>query len=164
MAKPSTYSEKVAQKICDRIAEGEPLRQICRDERMPAWRTVYHWRSKNEEFAARLASARDMGADAIAEETIEIADDTSNDTIVTENGEKPNGEWIARSRLRVETRLKLLAKWSPKKYGEKIDVTSDGEKLSMTDEERSAKIAAIFARAEKRKKEGEDAGAAEPAQ
>lgn len=34
--------------------------------------------------------------------------------------EIPDKEWMLRSKLRVETRLKLLAKWDPKRYGEKI--------------------------------------------
>ena len=38
----------------------------------------------------------------------------------TEFGPRVNAEHIQRSKLRIETRLKLLAKWNPKKYGDKL--------------------------------------------
>lgn len=101
---------------------------ICRDESMPRLRTVYDWRDADESFAARFARAREEGYDAIAQDCLEIADETGHDTKEGRNGELiPDNEWITRSRLRVETRLKLLAKWSPKKYGEKVDVEHSGE-------------------------------------
>lgn len=120
MGRPSTFTPEIADEICDRLSEGEPLRQICRDERMPAWRTVYAWKAANADFDARIAGAREAGFDAIAHECLEIADETAFDTVSTENGDRANSEWISRSKLRVETRLKLLAKWDPKRYGDRI--------------------------------------------
>jgi len=132
-AKPKTPQrrfdelEKVKDEILERVALGTPLRQICREERMPSWSTVYDWIHKDPLFAARFARAREMGCDAIAEETLEIADDGRNDFMekLGEDeaaGYRINGEHIQRSRLRVETRLKLLAKWAPRKYGEKVAI------------------------------------------
>jgi len=118
--RPSTFSQEVADEICERLSQGEPLRQICRDDRMPAWQTVYGWKAAHEDFAKRIAHAREAGFDAIAEECLEIADETAFDTVIGENGDRANTEWISRSKLRVETRLKLLAKWDPKRYGDKI--------------------------------------------
>jgi len=118
--RPSSFSQEVADEICERLSQGEPLRQICRDDRMPAWQTVYGWKAAHEEFSKRIASAREAGFDAIAEECLDIADETAFDTVSTEHGDRANTEWISRSKLRVETRLKLLAKWDPKRYGDKI--------------------------------------------
>lgn len=130
MGRQSEYSQEKADAICERLANGEPLRQICRDEAMPAWRTVYDWIDAHADFAARFARAREAGFDAIAEECLEIADETSRDTIMVGRGddtrEAANTEWISRSKLRVETRLKLLAKWSPKRYGDKLDLNHSG--------------------------------------
>lgn len=126
----STYTPEIADEICERLAEGEPLRQICRDLHMPAWRTVYDWIRQNEEFSARIAHARELGFDAIAEEALDIADDARNDWMERrgENAEgyELNGEHVQRSKLRIETRLKLLAKWSPKKYGDKQQIEHSG--------------------------------------
>lgn len=156
MSKSSTYTAELDAEICERLASGETLRAICRDEHMPSWVTVYTWRKTNPGFYERFALARELGGDAIAEETIEIADENSNDTLVTEYGEKPNSEWIARSKLRVETRLKLLAVWFPRKYGQRIDVTTGNESLNLTPEERASKLAALAAAAARRKAEQED--------
>ena len=92
---------------------------------MPAWRTVYDWIVAEPDFAARIAHARDLGYDAIAEDTLKIADDATNDYMERQGDAVAyhfNGEHVQRSKLRIETRLKLLAKWSPKKYGDKLDI------------------------------------------
>ena len=95
---------------------------------MPGVQTVSDWRDKYETFSVNFARAREEGYDAIAQECLDIADESRLDTSEDKNGNlSPNGEWMARSRLRVETRLKLLAKWCPKKYGEKVEVEQTGE-------------------------------------
>ncbi|MES2920087.1 MAG: hypothetical protein V4819_00975 [Verrucomicrobiota bacterium] len=123
--RPSTFTPRIAEEICGRIAEGEPLAEICRDPKMPATRTVSDWRRHREEFDDDFQRARDEGFDALAVECLRIADDTSRDTIETENGPRPDNEWIARSRLRIDTRLKLLSKWDPKRYGERVEIEQD---------------------------------------
>ena len=126
------YSQDIADEIAERIGEGEPLREICRGKGMPNWRTVYLWMEVNTNFAALIAAARVRGYDAIAAETIEIADNAKNDWMErhTSEGESAGGqafnaEHVQRSKLRIETRLKLLAKWDPKRYGEKLELAGD---------------------------------------
>lgn len=127
--RPSNYTEEIAQEIIERLSNGEPLRAICRSEGMPNWRTVYLWMSKDSELNARIAQAREIGFDAIAEEALYIADTPSYLDVtetITGDDDKPARIKITRSdafnhrRLQVETRLKLLAKWCPKKYGDQI--------------------------------------------
>lgn len=123
MARKSTYTEKAAKTICERLAEGTPLREICRDETMPAWRTVYAWMVAVPDFAARIAHARDIGFDAIAEEALHIADTPMIGEVEesSENGVKiTRADMLGHRKLQVDARLKLLAKWAPKKYGESI--------------------------------------------
>lgn len=101
---------------------------------MPGWRVVYDWIRDDEKFAAHIAHARELGFDAIAEDTIEIADNGTNDWMDKHGQDSPgyvlNGDHVQRSKLRIETRLKLLAKWSPKKYGERTQHEHSG-KLSL---------------------------------
>lgn len=92
---------------------------------MPAWRTVYDWIGRDEELSAHIARARDLGFDAIAEECLDIADDSSQDYRDTDKGLVYDAEHVQRSKLRIETRLKLLAKWNPKKYGDRIALAGD---------------------------------------
>lgn len=115
---------EIEDAILSAIAEGIPLREICRREDMPSWRAVYDWLEADEDFASRFARARELGYEALAEETLDIADDGTNDWVERrmKDGSTAivlNGEHVQRSRLRIDTRLKLLAKWSPTKYGDK---------------------------------------------
>jgi predicted transcriptional regulator len=119
--RPSKFTQALATAIADRIATGEPLAVICRDEGMPTDRTVRNWMEASPEFSSAIARAREVGFDALAAECLEIADETGRDTKKGPNDtDICDSEWISRSRLRVETRLKLLAKWDPKRYGEKL--------------------------------------------
>ncbi len=121
MARESTYTPEIGAEICERIANGEPLRAICRDEHMPSWRTVYNWIELDADFAARIARARELGFDAIAEDTIAMID-KEPERCDTQFGDKVDAGHVQWQKNRVEQRLKLLAKWSPKKYGDKIEV------------------------------------------
>lgn len=126
MGRPSTFTQEVADAICARVAEGEMLRPICREEGMPPWRTVYHWIEDQPQFAEAMERARRFGFDAIAEDTLEIADDARNDWMTkASGGVEFNAEHVQRSKLRIETRLKVLAKWHPKRYGDKIEHTGE---------------------------------------
>lgn len=121
MGRKSTFSPEVAAKIVERLSKGEPLTIICRDDGMPCDDTVRNWAEADAAFSRDIARAREAGFDAIALEALAIADETERDTKKGPNdADVCNTEWISRSRLRVETRLKLLAKWDPKRYGEKI--------------------------------------------
>lgn len=100
---------------------------------MPGLRTVYDWAEADADLSARIARAREEGEDAIAAECLTIADDATNDWMERSGQDSPgytiNGEHVQRSKLRIDTRLKLLAKWNPRKYGERLDHTSGGERL-----------------------------------
>lgn len=129
--RPSKYTPEVAEEIAQRLSMGEPLRKICRDEHMPEWRTVYDWLAKDEDLSARVAHAREVGHEAMAEETLVIADERPelNPIIDSKTGEviriDLSSAYIAWQRNRIETRLKLLACWSPAKYGTKLQMGGD---------------------------------------
>lgn len=117
------YSEELAEKICFMIANtSKSLREICEAEGMPNRTTIYDWLIKYKDFADKYAHAKLLQADLIAEEILEIADDSKNDTEYTEFGEKENKEWVNRSRLRVDTRKWLASKLFPKRYGDRLEV------------------------------------------
>lgn len=119
---PEAVPEDIAEELSQWIAHGKTLREFCRQEGKPAWRTVYAWMEKDKEFYARIAHARDLGYDAIAEETLEIIDTRPPNDM---NGKSDSG-YVAWSKNRVEQRMKLLAKWSPKKYGDKVGIEHSG--------------------------------------
>lgn len=114
--RPSTYTKEVADEICARLSEGEPLVWICRDDHMPSRRTVGNWRAANEDFNEKFLTARDDGFDVIAAGTMEISDTV-----------EPDAAHVSKAKLRIETRLKLLAKWDPRRYGDKVALTGGTE-------------------------------------
>lgn len=129
-----TYSiqsrKSIIDEIVERLGKGEPLRQICRDEHMPSWHVIYNWANADKDIFSRIRHARDLGYEALAEDCLQIADDAVNDWMSVQEKDgstayKINGEHINRSKLRIETRLKLLAKWKPEKYGDKITLAGD---------------------------------------
>lgn len=120
------YSPEIAAEICQRLAAGESLRAICRELHMPSEAAVRQWVAADTAFASQYAQAREAGYHAMADEILEIADDTSHDTVHTEQGERADTEWISRSKLRVDSRKWLLSKMLPKVYGDKQAVELSG--------------------------------------
>lgn len=122
--RPSIYTQEIADEICRRLASGQSLRRICRDENMPAEATVRYWAVNDEhDFFAQYARARDLGMDALAEETIDIADDGRNDTYLDADGnEKVDYDIVKRSQLRVSARQWYTERVAPKKYGQRQQV------------------------------------------
>lgn len=134
--RPSVYTQELADGICQTIASSsKSVRKVCSDLNIP-YGTVLAWLSEGhpnykEDFAKQYARAKEMQADFLAEEIIEISDDGSNDTYEDEDGvEKVNHDVIQRSRLRVDARKWYAGKLRPKKYGDKMDITSDGERIA----------------------------------
>lgn len=74
------YSKPLADRICGRLAEGEPLSRICRDEDMAAYSTVYVWERRYPEFGEQLVQAREAGARACADRAMTIAEDSTKET------------------------------------------------------------------------------------
>lgn len=133
----SDYTDEIAEKICDGLADCRSLRSICLDEGMPNQSTVFRWLADERYIAFReqYARAREAQADALFDEMLDIADDGSNDYVTKERDdgstyEALNAEHVQRSRLRIDARKWMASKLQPKKYGDKIDVTSDGDKIS----------------------------------
>ncbi len=127
--RPSKYTPKLAARICERIADGEPLRSVCRDATMPDKSTVLRWlgNDENAEFRDQYAHAREMQADGLFDEALEIADDVSGDWTEDRDGKKVfDHEHVQRSRLRVDTRKWAAGKLAPKVYGDKMQHTGDG--------------------------------------
>jgi hypothetical protein len=119
----SKRTPEVEERIIEGLTDGVPLRVLCRQDDIPSWRTVYDWINADPSFASRVAYARDLGFEAIAEDILDIADDTP-----------AISDHVQRSKMRIDTRLKLLACWSPKRYGNKQDVSignKEGETLKV---------------------------------
>lgn len=131
--RPSTYTKKKAEDICSLTAtSSKSLKTICEELGIPVG-TVLEWLRVNEIFSKMYARAKEQQADFLAEEIISIADDGTNDYMTITKGDTEynveNKEVTNRSRLRVDARKWVAAKLKPRKYSERVDVTSGGEKI-----------------------------------
>jgi hypothetical protein len=119
--RPTKRTPAVTERIISGLSQGTPLTVICREHGMPGVSTIYDWMDADERLSGDIARARDLGWDALANECLSIAD-----------VEPENKTALAHQRLRIDTRLKLLAKWDPKRYGELIKMSgSDGQSSVM---------------------------------
>jgi hypothetical protein len=133
----SKFTQEIADKLCEELAtSSKSLRTICNQEGMPTVKTILNWLTLGEKaekkddpfslFLRQYARAREMQADFLAEEILEIADDGSNDLMTITKGdasyEAENKEVTNRSKLRVDARKWIASKLKPKKYGDRLDM------------------------------------------
>ena len=92
---------------------------------------IYEWMALDEDAKLRFARAREAGFDIIAQEALAIADSPlqGEETEETDDGKlkTKRGDMLGHRKLQVETRLKLLAKWFPQEYGDKLDLNHGGQ-------------------------------------
>ena len=139
--RPANYTDKIAKEICDRLSNGESLNAICKNMKNITRTTVYNWLAdeKYKDFLNNYMQARDRQAETFIDQCVDIADDNSNDTITMEGKdgkeyERVNHDHINRSRLRVDTRIKIAEKLAPKKYSSKHDLNVSGDiKINVID-------------------------------
>jgi hypothetical protein len=128
--------EAIKTQLASWLSEGKTLRDFCRQEEMPSFRTIYDWQDEDKDFSARIAHARDIGHDVIADECLRIADNQHmGRKVVTNSGATEDEDtmtvteedMLGHRKLQIETRLKLLAKWNPRKYGDKTILAGDDQ-------------------------------------
>jgi hypothetical protein len=109
--RPSLYSEELAERICDRLMDGESLRTICLDDDMPSARTVHKWLLNDlGTLVQQYTRARTVQAHLNFEEAREIVE-TDPDPV--------------RARLRFDQRRWAAGKLLPKVYGERVDTYAE---------------------------------------
>lgn len=128
VGRPSEFSEEIADKICEGLADAKSLRKICLEDGMPSQSTVFRWLADERyaTFREQYARAREAQADALFDEILDIADDGSNDFMSEDH--KYDGDAVQRSKLRVDARKWMAGKLAPKRYGDKIELSGPGDK------------------------------------
>lgn len=132
--RPSKYTDKLADKICQMIAQGQSVRSICAKKDMISMQTFFRWLRENDKFREQYARACEERSYVHAEDIIEIADNATNDYMEKLEGDGYifNSENVQRSRLRIDTRKWLMSKLNPKVYGDKLDMTTNGNDIGVT--------------------------------
>lgn len=123
LGRPTKYNKKLDDEICSRLASGESLNAICRDDHIPHRVNVMRWllatdKPLYDDFRTNYALAREIQYQNMADDILDIADDGTNDWVENNDDEnggyRVNGEALGRSRLRVDTRKWFMSKVLPK--------------------------------------------------
>lgn len=112
IGRPSSYTQELADEICNRLATGETLRTIIKDSHIPDRASIYRWLEINESFRDQYAQARSQQADHYFEQIIDESF-SSHDAQI--------------GRLRMDALKWVASKMQPKKYGDKLEIETKGD-------------------------------------
>lgn len=129
MSKKSTYTDEIANRICERMIEGEDIVTICKDAEMPSRATVYRWMDERPAFEAQCARAREGLADFEAARIAKIAQDCTPESAPADRVKLAALQWLASKR-------------SPKRWGDKIEIDAKVETTTGPSEALMAFLAA----------------------
>lgn len=132
VGRPTLYSQEIVDEICSRLASGESLRSICKDDHLPVQSQIYVWLNRHPEFAEHYARAREEQAETLADEIVAIADeDPEINHIRDKDGNiidiKIDAGYVAYQKQRIEARKWTAAKLRPKKYGDRVTHGGDDD-------------------------------------
>ncbi len=109
IARPTIYSEELATTIImNCLINGESLRAICTSKYMPDKATIFRWLGSNSEFCDQYKLAREIQADMLADDLLNIAD-----TVYC------TGDALTKAKLQIQTRMWIASKLKPRVYGNK---------------------------------------------
>jgi hypothetical protein len=135
--KPTYDPNDYYDEIVEWLAAGKTLASYARQPGKPSVMRIYTWRSQDQDFAVRFARAREAGFDVMADELEAIAEEPSD-----------HPDDVAHRKLRVWTRLQLLARWSPR-YSERSTVQVGGDPagvpIQIDDAERARRVDSLLA-------------------
>ncbi len=115
MGRPSIYTRKLGVKICDQMAEGKSLLEVCEGEGMPSRQTVNRWllENRDQEFSTMYARARTAMADFYAAEVIRVANESTPATAHAD-------------RVKIDAYKWVCSRMAPEKYGDRAQVHHTG--------------------------------------
>ncbi|MES2367686.1 MAG: DNA packaging protein [Pseudomonadota bacterium] len=154
IGRPTDYTLELSDKICARLACGESMRAISRDDSMPCMTTLFKWLREIPAFTQQYEKAKEESADAMAEESLDIADNQVEQPLIVDGlplqiDGKPvmvkDAVSVAHAKLRIDTRKWYASKLKAKKYGDRVHTEHSGsiQTTDMSDEELTRKLAEL---------------------
>ena len=154
--RPTIYSAKLASDLCKRLAVGESLVEICREDKMPGYSTVMEWLFKSyqsddprNDFPEMYARAREIQAETYADQMVAIADQDNADVLYDLDGQPVQATTvrIQRHRLQIDTRWRIVSKMLPRfadKVAPEIDEKADPIEVEVLDPRELARQVALI--------------------
>lgn len=125
--RPTDYTQELADTICSLLAEGKSVRSVALREDMPGASTMFRWLRDHKEFREQYARAKEESSDALYEELADIGEQAIEAALMVDP--KSSNAVVSAHKLKADNLKWSMSKMKPKRYGDKLDVTSDGEKL-----------------------------------
>ena len=122
VAKPDPV---IMEEVLFWISSGNTLRSYCRQKGKPAFTTIYNWLNKDKEFNERFVRAREVGSDMIADSIMEIMNERPE--MIEGDNPRIDPAWVALQKAKSDVALKLLSKWFPQRYGDRVGVEAKGD-------------------------------------
>ncbi len=125
--RPSLYTQELSDSICALISEGKSVRTICLMEEMPSLQTIFTWLRTHKEFLEQYERAKEESTNA----HLETIEDLGDEAIALSQAVDPksSGAVVQAVKLKSDNLKWVMSKLKPKKYGDKMDVTSDGKAI-----------------------------------
>ena len=125
--RPSIYTKELGDSVCESISNGWSIRTVCTEETMPGLTTVFKWIREIPEFAQQYAQACEERTEAHSEALLEMGEEAIEKA--QEVDPKASGAVVQAYKLKADNLKWSMSKMKPKKYGDRLDLTSLGEKL-----------------------------------
>lgn len=155
LGRPVEYEDWMAEEVCWRIAQGEPLTRICRDDHLPHCATIYRWLIRFPDFCEMYTRAREDQADTNADEILSIADEMPPEYTDEKGRTMLDASFIQWQRSRIDARKWTSAKLKPRKYGDRVAVEGvEGGASIKTEETGSNRFLEILKNMEMTKRAG----------
>lgn len=125
--RPSDYTQELADKICEELAQGKSMRTVCHSDEMPAMSTVFKWLREKEGFSEQYVRAKEESTEAMNEIMLDLGDQAIE--FAQSVDPKASGAVVQAVKLKADNLKWVMSKMKPKKYGDKIDHTTNGKDL-----------------------------------
>lgn len=125
--RPTIYTQELADRICEEIALGKSIRTVCLAAEMPGLSSIFKWIRENKEFSQQYAQATSERSECQHEDLLELGDEAIS--LAQSVNEKASGAVVQAVKLKADNMKWSMSKMKPKKYGDKIDMTTNGKDL-----------------------------------
>lgn len=127
MGRPSDFTQEIADKVCAGVAQGISLRTLCKNEDLPSIQTIFSWFRLHKDFLEQYERAKEQSAVA-DDETLQELNDLVIEESKKEDFKRANAV-VAAYKLKADNLKWAMSKKQPKKYGDKLDHTTNGKDL-----------------------------------
>jgi hypothetical protein len=122
MARPSSYNFALCQEVCEKVANGQNIKNVLKSEaKYPSFVTWCEWKRNNDELLNLYTRSIQDKAESEDEEIDNILNDLKDGKIDAQT-----------ARVIIDTRKWKAAKYYPKMFGDKVDLTSGGDKIQQS--------------------------------